>query len=155
MAGNSGSGRKAQPAAFKELMGTNRPDMLVSNIIPAGNMEEKPVPPDKLGEFGRLAWNFIVERLVNNNALDYVDLVLLESLCLNIDMVRKHEKELVKLDFPTDREGLDLLKAYNMALQNVRSLGSEFGLSPAQRSKLIFPKKETKNIIDPLDKKRE
>lgn len=152
-----------QASKLKELKGTLEKSRENHDQIPVVSPEGYINPPTDIGKTGSSAWMVIVERYTNIGALDVLDLLTLSELCYSIDTMAEAKadmKENGKIIVIDGKNGAyettsPSWKLYNDAFKIFLPLSSRFGLNPADRQKLIFPKQEKENAIDPLDKKRE
>ncbi|WKT59118.1 P27 family phage terminase small subunit [Microbulbifer thermotolerans] len=115
-------GRKKTPANLKVLAGTTRKDRETPDAPEFDLLEEFPDPPLHLNTDGVEMWNQLGPQLVNARVLQVVDLYALEQLCATWQMVRKKIKA-----------EMEVTAAENNAL---KALFSEFGMTPASRSKV-------------------
>lgn len=125
-------GRKPTAPNLKVLAGTNRQDREVADAPEFDLVEHFPDPPDYLEKDGTAMWNDLGPQLVAAKVLQAVDLYSLEQLCVAWQSFRRKA-----------RAGMEATAAENTAL---KSLFSEFGMTPASRRKVTAgEKKETGN----------
>ena len=115
-------GRKTTPPALKAIAGTKRPDREVLDAPEYDLIEKFPNPPQHLNIDGVEMWNNLGRQLVSAKVLQVVDLYSLEQLCVAWQMFRKKAKA-----------EMETTAAENTAL---KALFSEFGMTPASRSKV-------------------
>lgn len=115
-------GRKPTAPNLKVLAGTTRPDREVPDAPEFDLIEKFPKPPQHLNTDGAEMWNNLGKQLVSAKVLQTVDLYSLEQLCVAWQMFRKKAKA-----------DMESTAAENTAL---KALFSEFGMTPASRSKV-------------------
>lgn len=115
-------GRKEIPPGLKVVRGTDRPDREAADAPEFDLIEEFPKPPQHLNPDGVEMWWNIGRQLVAARVLQVVDLYALEHLCATWQMIRKKIKA-----------EMEVTAAENTAL---KSLFSEFGMTPASRKKV-------------------
>lgn len=115
-------GRKQTPPGLKVLKGTERPDREVPEAPEFDLIDDFPDPPQHLNPDGVEMWWNLGRQLVDARVLQVVDLYALEHLCATWQMIRKKIKA-----------EMEITAAENTAL---KSLFSEFGMTPASRSKV-------------------
>lgn len=115
-------GRKPTPPALKVLAGTNRPCRDRPDAPEYDLVDEFPEPPQHLNADGAEMWSKLGRQLVAARVLQVVDLYALEQLCHAWQCFRKKAKA-----------DMESTAAETTAL---KSLFSEFGMSPASRSKV-------------------
>lgn len=115
-------GRKAIPSKFKVIAGTARPDRESVDVPEYDLIEVFPQPPQHLNSDGADMWRELGPKLVAAKVLQVVDLYHLEQLCFAWQRFRQKAKA-----------GMELTAAEDTAL---KSLFSEFGMTPASRRKV-------------------
>ena len=115
-------GRKPTAPHLKVLAGTARPDREVADAPEYDLIEEFPEPPQHLNPDGVEMWRNLGPQLVSARVLQVVDLYSLEQLCFSWQRFRQKAKA-----------GMELTAAEDTAL---KSLFSEFGMTPASRRKV-------------------
>ena len=115
-------GRKPTPPHLKVLSGTSRPDRDPVDVPEFDVITEFPPPPITLNVDGVEMWNNMGPQLVAARVLQVVDLYSLEQLCYSWQRFRKKALG-----------GFELTAAEDTAL---KSLFSEFGMTPASRRKV-------------------
>ena len=115
-------GRKPIPSGFKVLAGTNRPDRVSVDAPEFDLVEDFPPAPQHLNADGMEMWRNLGRQLVAAKVLQVVDLYSLEQLCHAWQCFRKKAKA-----------DMDSTAAETTAL---KSLFSEFGMTPASRNKV-------------------
>lgn len=146
-------GRKSTPTSLKVLRGNPgkrpintdepQPDLLCS----------VPEPPENLGEIARQEWGRLAGELISLKLLTALDTTMLEVYCESYEQYRQAEAE-IKTHFKkfkkytvtyTNKANNEnevphpALRIKREALDIMRSVGSEFGFTPASRTKLKVP----------------
>ncbi|MDG5498960.1 P27 family phage terminase small subunit [Marinobacter sp. BGYM27] len=104
------------------MAGTDRPDRGAQDAPDYDLVEEFPDPPQYLNTDGAQMWSDIGRQLVAARVLQVVDLFSLEQLCFAWQCFRRKAKAEME---PTAAETTAL-----------KSLFSEFGMTPASRAKV-------------------
>jgi phage terminase small subunit len=120
-------GRKPTADHLKLLAGTDRPDRKV-DAPEFDVVTEFPPPPTTLDVYGSEMWNNLGPQLVAARVLQTVDLFSMEQLCYAWQRFKRNAVA-----------GNDMTAAENTAL---KSLFSEFGMTPASRRKITASEKE-------------
>jgi phage terminase small subunit len=116
-------GRKPTPHNLKVIAGTDRPSRAPADDLPEFDLVSVfPDPPQHLNIDGASMWSDLGKQLVAAKVLQQVDLYLLQQLCY---CWQRHCAK--------QRAGMDIMAAEDQAL---KSLFSEFGMSPASRKKV-------------------
>lgn len=139
MAGNHRSGRRPKSSAAKRAAGNpGKRKLGVEPTFDALQIEE---PPAWLGKHGKAEWRRIVPQLLREHTLSAVDVPALEGYCAAYERAISCEAQ-IKSDGPmTQDEGGRIIKhpllpVVAAAWREVRAFASEFGLTPATRSKV-------------------
>lgn len=114
--------RKPTAPHLKVLAGTSRPDRETPDAPEYDLIEKFPDPPQHLNADGVDMWQRLGPQLVGARTLQVVDLFSLEQLCFAWQRFRQKAKA-----------GMELTAAED---QSLKSLFSEFGLTPASRRKV-------------------
>ena len=146
-------GRKATPASLKALRGNpgNRP---INTTEPQPELLcSVPEPPENLGEIARREWERLAWELISLKLLTALDTTMLEVYCESYEQYRQADSE-IKAYFEkfkkytvtyTNKANNEnevphpALRIKREALDIMRSVGSEFGFTPASRTKLKVP----------------
>jgi P27 family predicted phage terminase small subunit len=144
MAGNYRSGRKALPRELKLLRGTLRADREPrESPIPVGNVS----PPRWLRGAALREWRRLAPTLVELRILRPTDRAAFIALCVAVgefeETVRETSSSASLFDSGKVRRAPDLPRLLKLA-ETIRSLGGEFGLTPASRGRLALPGDEEK-----------
>lgn len=115
-------GRKPTAPALKVLAGTARPDREVPDAPEYDLIDDFPEAPQHLNPDGVEMWRTLGPQLVAARVLQVVDLYSLEQLCFAWQRFRQKAKA-----------GMELTAAEDTSL---KSLFSEFGMTPASRRKV-------------------
>jgi len=115
-------GRKPTSPNLKVLAGTTRPDRVKPDAPEYDLVENFPDPPQHLNSDGAEMWRRLGDQLVSARVMQVVDLFSLEQLCYAWQCFRKKAKA-----------EMEATAAETTAL---KSLFSEFGMTPASRAKV-------------------
>lgn len=115
-------GRKRTDPNLKVIAGTDRPDREIQDVPKFDLIDDFPEAPLHLNIDGIQMWNNLGPQLVNTKVLQVVDLYPLEQLCVAWQMFRKKAKA-----------DMEITASEHQAL---KALFSEFGMTPASRSKV-------------------
>lgn len=125
-------GRKPIPVNLKVIKGTARPDRDNVQTPEFDLVDDFPPAPQHLNPDGASMWNELGRQLVAAKVLQMVDLYSLEQLCFAWQRFRQKAKA-----------GMELTAAEDTSL---KSLFSEFGMTPAARRKVpVGPDEKTRN----------
>ena len=141
-----GGDRRSKPTKLKLLEGNpgrrpineNEPEPASDNIR----------QPQGLDRFGKQAWNQLVPDLDQLGLLTNVDVFVLAAFCDAYSQWRHASKALRKLN-PIDEEYRKVAITVEKARNEMRLTASEFGLSPAARSRLHVSSKQ--DDADPFE----
>ena len=139
--------RPRKPTNLKVVQGTNRPHR--NNNEPVVSLEA-PECPDWLSKESKKYWEEISEQLVNVGLIGVVDGALFGLHCDSYGRLIEVSDQLKKMDDMLDQtpNGLEVQSALwqirNKLWDQVLRSASEFGLSPAARSKINMPEKAEK-----------
>jgi P27 family predicted phage terminase small subunit len=151
-----------KPTALKKLQGTDRKDRILPDEFKP-TLEVKGDIPDVLNEWGSKLWVDLFDEYSKFDLISRVDVGSLMVLCNEFgryceadDLLKAQGLEVVEdiLNRDGDIVGQKkvinpLIKVVSDAFKNYKSMCTEFGLTPASRTKISAPPKE-KNI-DPLE----
>lgn len=105
-------------------------------------VEFSPAPPDNLNEDGKVIWDNLVPKLVSLQIFTNIDHKLFANYCNEQGLYEKAHKELEengyvaifgKNDYPMPSPWVAIK---NKALANATKLSTEFGLTPASRTRI-------------------
>ena len=136
-------GRKPTPTHLKVVNG-NPGKRAIPDATPQPTVEMIP-PPDYLDDDARRVWNDLSDELFRLGLMSRLDVPFLAAFCIaTAEAVRAYED--LKTNgriYETEgrngrlRKSSPAVAQFHEALRNMRSLGSEFGLSPASRVRLV------------------
>lgn len=150
----SKNGPKALPTAMKILKGTDQPCRI--NKKEPKLAVERSLVPEWLSERGQEAYRQLSDVLVSMNVLTKADRMALELLCdayADYREAKDYLKGKGTTTYETATESGVIFRAYPQvgmvsdAYKRIRSMMTEFGLTPASRSKVSAQGEEQK---DPL-----
>lgn len=131
------------PTKIKEMRGTVRADRGVGDKEAQFPVPDKlPNPPTILGRYGKQAWKYYGSLLLDAGLFTDGDKLALELLCKAYDRWIESEMEVAKSGtvlISTTTGGLyhnPHLNIANKSFEQIRSLLKEFGLSPAERTRV-------------------
>lgn len=135
-------GRKPKPAQLKVIQGTRRKDRENPHAPKAEALNRIPAPPEFLGESGRTKWLELATLLVQRKILTDMDLHNLEGFCVAYENWRTAQQDLRlnglvmegAMGGPVKNPAATVLKE---ASNDLRAYGSNLGLDPASRSRII------------------
>jgi P27 family predicted phage terminase small subunit len=143
------AGRKPKPDELKAKSGTLRKSRVNNNKPQFGKIEALPLAPEYLDEEGARQWRTLVDQLDRAGMLQKTDLTVLAAYCLEWAMYVKHAKAAMDgSDFyqtlspegvPTSFQVHPCTILANRALANCLKIASEFGFTPASRSRISVP----------------
>ena len=134
-------GRKKRPKKITELLGNPGKRDLPDEIEP--RRIDRPEPLAHLNEAARQIWERVCDELYHLGLISNLDLEMLAGFCANAarvaDLERKVDgKELVICQVTGKVVTNPLLPVLRMSYTMMHRFGSEFGLSPAARTRLAF-----------------
>lgn len=155
MAGTTKSGRKATATADKKLRG-NPGQRRLNDNEPQGKLLEKvPEPPSWLGEHAIKVWHTNGAVLIEMMLLTDADLDLFATFCQAMHVM-------IESSLDINEHGMTILGArgrvrnpalatFASATQTIRSLASEFGMTPSSRTRLKMPGESGETLDDFLN----
>ena len=126
-------GRNAKPTSLKLLQGTARPDRVNANE-PKPAAADLTVPPG-LDTYGRQAWKRWAPLLQGLGILTEVDVDVLALLCDAYSQWRRASRAVRRID-PTSEAYRKVAVSVEKARDQMRMFATEFGMTPASRSRL-------------------
>jgi P27 family predicted phage terminase small subunit len=153
-------GRKPVPNQIKKMRGTFRSDRAEANMIEVSEdakLVGLPNPPLTLNRYGREAWRFYGELLLQHHLLSAADLMALEMLAnaygrwVEYEIQLKDEGEVL-----TSNTGNlytnPLRTVADRAFDKIHKLLAEFGLTPAERTRVasMIQDSETKKSLEQI-----
>ncbi len=140
-------GRKALPLDEKIKQGLVRASHQNFNALCHPEMTEKPEPPDTWPEDAKNHYIVLRDDLFSKGLLFQTDLDLLETYCFACYKNRKAQKWIANYLESYDNGDADhedrqfWLRLERDSADNMRRLGTEFGFTPASKSKIAVPVK--------------
>lgn len=136
-------GRKKIPDALKSLRGTDQPCRMEGNLAPTTSAIVS-LPRSGLKGTAKKVFEVVAMELIHNRLLDVVgiDLVVAyaREMGLYHDMMREVERAGYTVDVETKFGTTTIVnpkrKVAEGALMNAKALATEFGLTPASRSRV-------------------
>ena len=110
------------PDNVKQLRGTAKPCRAVGETLEFQAVDVAPDAPESLGLFGKQYWDRIVPILLDKRFLSIADLESLEIMCILYHKIRQGVAAGIDLNAST--------------ITQLRVYQTEFGLTPASRTKL-------------------
>lgn len=155
--------RQRAPSAHIKLTGLDK--RLPSRYVENRNLTEGVVveadaliPPAGLSSDAKKAWNATVPALLKMRALSETDLVQLDNMFTVYEEVLKAKKAIKKFDKEFSLEDESYIKKRKMlsawlneALRSFTKIAGDFGMSPADRTRLPKMEEETHKEEDPLE----
>lgn len=135
-------GRKPVPTALKELRGTARADRVLKNEAQFPIPGRMLSPPEHLGADGEFLWRHLGKLLLDAGLMSYGDTLALELMCIAYDRMTRANRK-VKIDgevMVSDKGNYyqnPWLSIANKAWDQVKSMLAEFGLTPAERTRVM------------------
>jgi P27 family predicted phage terminase small subunit len=138
-----GSGRKSVPTAEKILRGNPGKRPLNDSEAMPQELGTLPPAPDYIGEYGGREWNRIGQQLIDLHLLTSIDLQVFEAYCLNVELMVRARESIQDNGMTVQGSRGPVrnpaIAAFGQATTAIRSLASEFGLSPSARSRIKLP----------------
>lgn len=155
-------GRPKKPTQLKKLQGTDRADRIIQNEFQP-TIEISSTVPDSLNEWGSKLWVDLMDEYGKFDLISRVDVGSLMVLCNEFgryceadDLLKAQGLEIIedvynsKGDIVGQKKVVNpLIKVVSDAFKNYKSICTEFGLTPASRTKISAPPKEQQQ--DPLE----
>jgi P27 family predicted phage terminase small subunit len=144
-------GPKPKPTALKVFEGNRVRANRLGEVVPPGG-PEPPAPPDWLGPQGKAAWNEIAPVLFPIGCLTKSDYRLLCTYCEAWDdfFAARAVIEVEGMIATTDKGTCYQHPAVgikNKAIQRIRQIGGDFGLSPSARVGLNLAPQAKQNSL--------
>lgn len=140
-------GHNAKPVQLHSIQGTVRADRKKPNT-PAPPVADDLAPPPGLDYYGKWLWNKYAPILQRNDLFTEADALSLSTLCMAYSRWRKALKDLESVT-PKDETYRDIAITVEKAEHSMRLLGTEFGMTPASRSRISVSQKDDK--ADPFE----
>ena len=160
MANNKGQGRKPKPKYLKLLEG--EPNKHRINQDEPQPYPKAPKAPTWLSREAKAEWKRVAPQMEAIGILTEIDMAMFASYCSAYGKLVWAEKMIKKARKGNEAAGGLIVKTptgalqtspyvwiYNKALEQIRSFGSEFGLSPSSRTriKVVKPDEDEDDIF--------
>lgn len=130
---------KKKPPELKVVDGTFRPDRDFGDTPEPPRAENRP-PPLFLDDDATAEWERIAPELEDIGILAEIDETALAAYCVAVSRWKRAEKDIeengITVDSQTGTKKNPSCTVANEALAQMRAFGSEFGLTPASRSRI-------------------
>ena len=147
-------GTRPTPTAIKQLRGTTTTTESDSNFPTQTLLPKAPVT---LNKYGKKLWNEYGEMFMNVGLLTAGDLIALEMLCSSYGRWVKAELDVAESGevLVSDTGGVyqnPVLSVANRAYDNLKKMLAEFGLTPAERTRVtaMMANKKGGNLAEML-----
>jgi len=135
-------GRKPVPTEVKELRGTARADRMIKDEPEFPIPGRMPSPPASLREDGEKLWRALGKLLLDVGLFTAGDAIALEMLCIAYDrMIRANRQLETRDEVLLSENGFAYqnpwLQIANKAWDQVKGMLAEFGLTPAERTRVM------------------
>ena len=149
----SKTGPKPVPTQLKELRGTAKEENSEARFpIP----HELPEPPEILDEWGMAAWNHYGNLLLDAGLFTEGDQIALEMLCnaygrwIQAELDIAKERTVLVSDKTGGKYMNPTLHVANKAWDQIRKILAEFGLTPAERTRVAALGSDKKDDLTAL-----
>jgi len=148
----------AKPIAQKKLQGTYRKDRAAGAIDERfENLKRIPKPPEELNDLAVEVWYAVGKQLVDAGIFKSVDIISFAMFCAEVSKWREAEQHIKDegLTYIPPRGRLvkenPWVRISRAALDNARRFFGEFGLTPAERTKIkIVDTPDDESLADKL-----
>lgn len=155
--GESVRGKVPKPDAIKEAQGTLKKSR-VNNDQPVFDVpKDLPKPPNTMNIYGKRLWNAMLPMLVNVGLYTEADYNAFELLCMAYGDMIKARKDLAKSGTVVLSPNGAVYQHPNVGIANqawkrVKDMLTQFGLTPAERSrvKALSPSEKSRSLADTL-----
>jgi P27 family predicted phage terminase small subunit len=136
-------GRKPVPTVIKEARGTNRADRGVKNEAAFPVPGRMPSPPKGLTDDGEALWRSLGKILLDAGLFSAGDALALEMLCVSYERYKIANRSIgANLTNPSKKNPdvyiqNPLLSISNKAWEQIYKLLAQFGLTPAERTRVL------------------
>ena len=135
-------GPKPKPSVLKKLHGTYRADRVVPNEARFDVPIRMPSPPESLSEDGAKLWRSVGKMLLNAGLYTAGDFIALELMCMAYGRMKEAERLMVDegMVLKSNLGGMyqsPYLAIVNRSWEQVRSMLAEFGMTPAERTRVM------------------
>jgi P27 family predicted phage terminase small subunit len=142
-------GHNKKPTQAKIIQGTFRKDRAPAKEPKPEKVSNVPKPPAYLSKYAKKVWKDLAEELVEKGILTVVDLPALEACCEETG--KKGKRTLARYMKGRNSQTMPEYTAMNKAWATFKSFLTEFGLTPASRTKLEIAEPKGKGE-DPMEK---
>lgn len=146
-----GVGRKPTPTLIKIARGTDRPCRTLPNEVNYDALQ-LPSGPEELDEAGRVEWERLYPQLSSRGLMTAADKALFLEWCFCVGKLHYIRQQLQndKLIYAfKNRDGEKIpkvnpyIKAYDLFISKLLSISARFGFSPADRTRVGMPNRDT------------
>jgi len=134
-------GPKPKPSVLKKLQGTYRADRVVPNEARFDVPIRMPSPPEELSEDGAKLWRSVGKMLLHAGLYTAGDFIALELMCMAYGRMKEAERlmadEMVLKSAQGGYYQSPYLSIVNRSWEMVRSMLAEFGMTPAERTRVM------------------
>ena len=149
-----GSGRKPHATADKKLHGNPGKRKLNDNEPQGKLLEKMPPPPAYLGKHAVDAWNRNGPVLIEMMLLTDADIELFATFCQAIHVMIVSSEDInengMTIIGARGRTRNPAIASFTGAVNAIRALSSEFGMTPSSRSRLKLPGESGETLDDLL-----
>lgn len=155
-----GKGRKKIPDELKKQRGTDQPSRMTEKSVQINPVNELPTTPVFLNKEGKRVFRSLGQYLLDLKILNEANMMMFTAMCREYGIYWEAESEMKKL---SDRWDEIIDKDNNKkttpsakhtiskeSLKNALRISTEFGLTPASISKIVFDKSEKPKLEDLL-----
>ena len=150
-------GRLPKPDVIKEAQGTLKKSRVNNSQAKFAVPVAHPKPPSTLNIYGKRLWKELIPKLIETGLYTEGDYQALELLCMAYGDMISARKELQKTGTIVVTEKGTVYQHPNVGIANqawtrVKLMLGEFGLTPAERTrvKALSPAEKTKSLADSL-----
>lgn len=149
------AGRKPLATADKKLRGNPGKAKLNDHEAEPTKLTKMPEPPDFLGEHGVKCWNINGPLLIELGLLTNADLELFGTFCQAIHIMIMSSQDInangMTIIGARGKTRNPALATFASASATIRSLSSEFGMTPSSRSRIQVPDPDGPSLGDAPD----
>lgn len=143
-------GAKPKPKALKLIQGTHRKDRDNEHAPDIQELGRIPPPPETLSAIAQDKWRELVPHLVQHKIITGVDIHNLEAFCSAYSLWRLAMDDVATHGVLVESSSGELKKnpaitAVKDASGDMRAFGSNLGLDPASRSRLVVGNKKSQD----------
>lgn len=151
-------GRNKLPTSVKRAKGTAQNCRILVDEYTPKSLDKLPPPPDYLNDFSKKEYEQVGSQLFADGLIVNIDMSMFIAYCVemgtfkecsqiitNEGMIIEAGKDNYKMPHPA-------ISTKNTALKNALAIGSKFGITPSERTKVSAPLKEIVNPVMSLVK---